>query len=476
MKGMTLQRISKACGGKLTGGAGQLSEREITDITTDSRKVTRGCLFAALSGVRADGRDFIGAAIESGAVCALAEKPPDDPGLPVILVESACAALRMIAEDYRRDFDIPVIGVTGSVGKTTTKDMTAAALSGRLNVLKTAGNFNNELGVPLTLFRLDTDAEAAVVEMGVSDFGEMSRLTRMSRPDIAVFTNIGDAHMEQFGNRDGTLRAKSEILDGMTRDGVVIVNGDDVLLRGMTCTQRKLMYGGVSPLTIRAHAGGGNQAEEPATESVGGYDFKAANIRDMGFDGLTCEVIEKGGGPAVKLRVPPLGVNMVYAALAGYAVGRALGLNGEDIAAGLLNYEPSPHRACVIKTGRLTVIDDCYNASPASMRAAIDAMPVNGRRVVILGDMLELGETSPELHREAGRYAAKSGAELIIACGERAAEIYNGAVTAGAPDARYYPGKPELIAELASIVREGDTALVKASRGLRFEDLVEALL
>ena len=423
---------------------GELPLPEITAIVTDSRAVVPGCLFAAIPGSNVDGHDFISMAAEKGASCVLCSRFVDV-DIPQIRVEETLTALRQIAAFYRCQFDIPFVGITGSVGKTTAKEMIGAVLSERFNTLRTEKNFNNELGVPLTLFRLREEHEAAVVEMGISDFGEMTRLAEMVHPDIAVFTLIGDAHLEFLGDRAGVLRAKGEIVSGMPEDGVVIANGDDDTLRGHDFGRRTVWFG-----------------------TGQNCDVRAEDIENDGTSAMKCVIA--AGDRRIPVRVPAFGRHLVYAALMGAAVGLELGLTDGEIARGIAAYETVGSRGRVVKTASLTILDDCYNANPTSTAAALETLfSMPGRPVAILGDMLELGENSPALHERIGRKA--SSAALVLACGPLSRHIADGAGDC----AVWYPDTEALIASLPVHIRPGDTVLVKASHAMGFDAVVEAL-
>ena len=423
--------------------ASELPAEEISAITTDSRVITPGCLFAAIPGARVDGHDFIAAAGEKGAACVLCNRPVEAE-VPQIIVPDTQEALRHIAAFYRSQFAFPFVGVTGSVGKTTAKEMIAAVLSARFNTLKTEKNFNNELGVPLTLFRLREEHEAAVVEMGISGFGEMTCLTDMVHPNIAVFTLIGDSHLEFLKNREGVLRAKAEILSGMAEDGVVIANGDDALLRAYDFGRRTVRFG--------------------LSEDC---DVTAEEIRPEGLDGMSCVI--RAGQRRIPVRIPAFGQHMVCAALMGAAVGIEFGLADEEIARGIASYETVGSRGRVIGAGGITILDDCYNANPTSCRAALDSLAMlAGRKIAILGDMLELGENGPVLHREVGAYAASLGVG-VIGCGPLSRQ------TAEGSGGSWYETTEELIEALPAIIREGDCVLVKASHGMHLETVVDML-
>lgn len=431
----------------ITGGEtqGELLLQEITDITTDSRAVTPGCLFAAIPGARVDGHDFIPMAAEKGASCVLCNHFVNA-DVPQIKVADTQAALGSIAAFYRSQFDLPIFGVTGSVGKTTAKEMIGAVLAQGLSTLKTRGNFNNELGVPLTLFRLREEHEAAVIEMGISGFGEMTRLADMVRPEIAVFTLIGDAHLEFLGDRAGVLRAKSEIITAMPEDGLVIANGDDPLLKAHNFGRETWLFGLGEDCALRA-----------------------VEIENDGLGGTQC-VIE-GMGRRIPVKISALGEHMVYAALMGAAAGIAMNLDDEQIRLGIGSYAPVGGRSRVVKTDSITILDDSYNANPTSMKNALDNLKtLPGRHVAILGDMRELGENAPAMHRELGQYAARSGA-AVLACGGLAKHIAAGA----GEGTHWFESTPELIKALPALIRPGDTVLVKASLAMDFKSVTAAL-
>ena len=443
MRDLTAEVILAVTGGEARG---RLPAGELTSVTTDSRAVVPGCLFAAIPGARVDGHDFIAQAASDGACCALCSRFVDAP-VPQIRVPDVPAALRAAAAWYRGRFHIPFVGVTGSVGKTTAKEMIASVLSARFDTLKTEKNFNNELGVPQTLFRLREGHQAAVVEMGISGFGEMTRLTGMVRPDIGVFTLIGDAHLEFLGDRVGVLRAKAEMVAGMPEDGVILANGDDALLRGHDFGRRTVLFGLGETCAVRA-----------------------VDISSDGQEGMRCTIL--AGNRRIPVRIPAFGDHMVYAALMGAAVGLELGLTDDEIARGTAAYVTVGSRGRVIDAGRITIVDDCYNANPTSTKSAVESLTrLPGRHVAILGDMRELGEQSAALHAETGAFAA-SKCQLVIACGAEAR-----ALAAGAGErAVWFPDVDALTQALPGLLRQGDAVLVKASRAIGFERVVQALL
>ena len=452
MKPLSLETIAQVTGGRYVGADAQ-RQTCITGVVRDHRQIQPGNLFVCIQGARVDGHNFAGAAYASGAACCLAEHPLAQAAGPYILVDSTLRALRALAGYYRTLFDIPVVGVTGSVGKTSAKEMTAAVLSQRFQVHKTQENLNNEIGVPLTILGLRAEHQAAVIEMGISDFGEMSRLAEMVRPDICIMTNIGYCHLEALGNLEGVLRAKSEVFQFMRPDTVAVVCGDDALLSAYDPGIRKITFGLGPQNTVHAE-----------------------NVRNLGFDGVTCDVVHSAGQFAV--RIPAFGSPMVLAALAASAVGLTLGLTDAEISQGIADYQPVGGRANVRKSGYITVIDDCYNANPNSVSASLASLAsISGRRVAILGDMLELGKNSDQLHRDVGVLAAKLGIDALICCGKNAEFIYKGLISTGLETpAWHFPMKEALLRTLPSLIRQNDTVLVKASHGMHFEQIVDELM
>ena len=454
MKNMTLKNIAGACGGRLCGGGEDL---EIAGAVTDSRLVEKDFLFFAIQGERVDGHKFIPQVMAKGAACAVCEKAPisgeGEAAGPYILVKDVKKAMQDIAAFYRSGLSIPIVGITGSVGKTSTKEFIAAVLGEKYHVLKTDGNYNNEIGVPLTLFRIREEHEAAVIEMGINHFGEMHRLSRMAAPDIVVMTNIGDCHLEALGSREGVLKAKSEIFDFMIEDGTVIVNGDDELLAGIKEINKK------TPVTFGR---GKNNT----------YYF--CDICSKGLFGTEAQLHIPSGDFKVKIPLP--GDHMVYNALAAAAVGEALGLTAAEIAEGIAAVQPTAGRSNLICCGDRVIIDDCYNANPVSMCAAIDLLAwADTRKVAILGDMFELGENAKKLHGDVGRHAAESRIDVIVCVGELSAEMAKEAETAntGESEVFYYPEKESLLGELHGLIKPGDTVLIKASHGMGFAEIVE---
>lgn len=454
MKNLTLENIAAAAGGSFHGNAGD-ARREITEVVTDSRQASPGCLFIAIKGERADGHSFISQVWEKGALCVLCERQPDTENGNWILVDSTLEAIKKIARFYRDQLDIKVVGITGSVGKTSTKEAIASVLAQKYCVLKTQGNFNNELGLPLTVFRLNESHQVAVLEMGISDFGEMHRLAEIARPDICVITNIGQCHLENLRDRDGVCRAKTEMFDHMNPGGTVILNGDDDKLSAIRQVQGK----------------------EPVFFGLGREcSVYGDEIRPLGLKGVSCVIHMDGRSCPVTIPIP--GKHMVSNALAAAAVGRVLGLSVEQIREGLEKLQPVGGRFRLIETDKMTIVDDCYNANPVSVKASLDVLScAQGRKVAILGDMFELGERENALHESVGSHAAQVGVDLLICVGARSRHTAEGAEkTSGCGQVMRVDTLDELFEKLPGLLQKGDTVLVKASHGMHFEKVIEKLV
>lgn len=453
MKGMTPQKLAEVCGGTYTG-PDIPGQQELTCLVTDNRQIGPGGMFVAIRGERVDGNRFIPAAYEAGALCCLSEQPPEDRTKPYIQVSSCLQALKDMAAYYRMQYPVKVIGVTGSVGKTTTKEMLASVLSEHFCILKTQGNFNNEIGVPLTLFNLREEHEVAIVEMGISDFGEMSRLTAIAKPDLCVITNIGQCHLEQLGDLDGVLRAKTEIFEGLSEQGTAYLNGDDEKL-----------------ITVQDVHG-----RKPVFFGTGQQNtVYPVNMVSAGLAGTTFELATPDG--MIPVRVPVPGRHMVTNALAAAAIGRDLGLSLGEIASGIAAFQPVEGHGSILETGRFTIMYDCYNANPVSMKAGIDVLSqASGRKVAVIGDMFELGEQEQEMHFDTGVYAADKGLDLIVAVGSLAQQ-YEAGVRSVNPmqNLHYFVTKEDAMEKLPSLLQDGDSILVKASHGMHLEKIVAFL-
>ena len=453
MKEMSLIQIARACRGTYVGGEDRKNQ-EVSGVVIDSRLAAPGYLFAAVKGARVDGHSFIPTVFAKGAAAVLCEQLPEHPAGPCILVDSTLEAIKRLAEYYRSTLTIPVVGISGSVGKTSTKEMIASILSQRYQVLKTEGNFNNEIGLPLTIFHIREEHEAAVLEMGISDFGEMTRLARMARPTICVLTNIGLCHLENLKDRDGILKAKTEMFDQAQPGAQIIVNGDDDKLITLKDTRSpRPVFFGLNPK----------------------LDLYAENIVELGLAGTRCTFVTKAGSFEAQIPIP--GRHMVYNALAGTAVGLSLGLTTDEIRAGIESLTPVSGRNNLIHTDKWDILDDCYNANPVSMAASLDVLSCAlGRKVAILGDMGELGENEKLLHYNVGCHAADAGIDAVFLVGELSRETARG-IEAKNPSmtCRHFDTKEELLKSLSLLLMKGDSILVKASHFMEFPEIVEWL-
>ncbi len=452
MKSMSLREIAAACGGTYFGPEANLGI-EVTGVAIDSRKIEEGFLFIPIKGARVDGHDFIPSVMEK-ALCTLSEKDLGEVPYSYILVEDCQAAMKAIVAHYRQALGVKVVGITGSVGKTSTKEMIASVLSQKYNVLKTAGNFNNEIGVPLTIFNIREEHEVAVLEMGINHFGEMHRLTKMAQPDICVITNIGYCHLEYLNDRDGVLKAKTEMFDFMQPDAKIILNGDDDKL-----------------ITIGEVKGSVPQFFGLSTKHAG----FATDIHSKSLKGIECTL--HLGDNLIDVLIPIPGEHMVYNALCGALVGQELGLTPAEIKAGIEALVPVAGRSNMIETESLFIIDDCYNANPVSTKASLDVLKMaDSRKVAILGDMFELGENENQLHAAVGEHAAKIGIDLLICIGGLSENTKNGALAADpACSAHHFATKADFLAVADTLIQKDDTILVKASHSMAFPEIVEYL-
>ncbi len=467
MKNMTLKNIAHAVGGTLhmesAAADTDASFAQAQGVVCDSRKMEKGFIFIATVGERVDGHSFIESVFEMGALGVVCEKAPANPKGAYILVNDSFQALKDMAEFYLSGLDVKVIGITGSVGKTSTKEFVASVLAQGFRVQKTEGNFNNEVGLPLTVLQIRDDCEAAVLEMGISDFGEMRRLSKIAKPDICVITNIGQCHLENLGTRDGILKAKSEIFDYMKENGSICLNGDDDKLAAVSDVK------GIKPLFF------GSSKE---------HAVYAEDYKDNGLFGgsVTIHINTGSGDTQFRADIPLPGAHMVSNALAAAAVGSIMGLDAEKIRQGIGSVKPLGGRSHIIHGTRFTVIDDCYNANPVSMKAALDLLTmsdfnVSPRRVAVLGDMFDLGKNECKLHAEVGRYAAGLEIHVLICVGSLCKNMFDAAAGAENPrqQAYYFEDKASMLSALSGILQDNDTVLVKASHGMKFEEVVERI-
>lgn len=440
--------------GKLLEGVAETAypDLPVNCITTDSRKIEKGCVFIAVIGERFDGNDFVMEALEKGAAAAVVSRHFDDDRC--IWVPNTLDAYSAMACNYRKQFHPLVVGVTGSVGKTTTKEMVAAILSKFGKTLKNEGNRNNEIGLPETVLKLDESTELAVFEMGMSALGEISRLSRCAMPYAGIITCIGVSHIEMLGSQENILKAKMEILDGMPADGLLVLNGDDPFLNSVR-----------DSLTCRV-----------ATFAVDNdsCDVTAREISCKTFPS-TFTIRDKEHG-SFYVTIPCSGIHAVKDALAAYTLATRLGLDPGTCASALSEYAPSGMRQRFRTVRGITVIEDCYNANPDSMEASLKTLadlPCNGIKIAVLGDMLELGDISDDAHRKTGVLAGTLGLDILLCCGEKMKLAAETAAEAGVSCVRHFDDKMEIADYLRECAHAGDMVLFKASRGMALEDIME---
>jgi len=463
---LTMHELADICGGMLCYAGGENRNMPFRSVCTDSRETEKDSLFVALGGARVDGHDYIGAALSLGSECVMCERIPDaltDKKYVALVVSDTLKAVGELAKAYDRRINNRKVAITGSVGKTTTKEFVAAVLGENLRLHKTEGNYNSTLGMPLSLLAMRNDTQVSVLEMGMSNRGEIEYLSKIAEPDIAIITNIGSSHMEYLGSRENICKAKLEIVKGMKSDGLLFLNGDEPLLRNREELEgKKYFYVGFSD----------------------DCDYRAENVRyDMD---MTMFDICHDDRVVKNISIPMLGKHNVYAAMFAYAVGTNMGLSDEAIIHGLNNFRSVGMRQNVYDIGDITIIEDCYNASPESTRAAIAVlshmvkMRGKGRMTALLGDMYELGENEKMFHESIGLEFARRGGSALFTFGELADMIAGGAMLGGMRMESIYRNpnisQPEISGEM--LLRElmpGDTLLVKASRGAAAERVLRYL-
>jgi UDP-N-acetylmuramoyl-tripeptide--D-alanyl-D-alanine ligase len=454
-RGFSADDLAGATGGRLLAR----SDRPILGAAVDSREIAAGNLFVALSGDRTDGHRFVGAALDMGAAAVLVSEPPDawlleGRDASVVLVADPLRGLQAIAAEWRTRFDPLVVGVTGSIAKTSTKEAVAAVLGAAMRTLRNEGNQNNEIGLPLTDLRLRGEHRAAVLEMGMYVGGEIADLARIGRPEIGIVTAVQPVHLSRIGTIEAVEQAKGELIEALPPDGVAILNADDERVRRMASRTRAraMTYGFASDADVRAE-----------------------DVVSRGADGMRFRLVAPGVDRQVS--IPPLGRLAVHNALAGAAVGIAAGIPHETIVAGLAAGWSAPHRGELIRAGGVTIVDDSYNASPGSVAAALELLAgMDGRRIAVLGEMLELGSEHEAGHRRVGETAAQLADRLIVV-GAGAAAVADGALAAGMPaDAiATVHDRAAALERLLADVRPDDVVLVKASRGIALDLLVDEL-
>ena len=452
MQVMSISDILSATGGELVHKSTNSAYVNIKGITTDSRKAGEGMLFIPLKGETRDGHDFINSAVADGAV-SLTERCDSYTEGDIIKVMDTRKALGDIAKYYKSKYPIPTVSITGSVGKTTTKDLVYSVISQGFNTHKTPNNFNNDIGVPLTVFGIEKEHTAAVIEMGMNHFGEIEYLADIVKPDCAIITNIGMSHIENLLSQEGILRAKLEITKNFTDKNTLFVNGDDKYLSAIPQAEHKIVRYGLDTSN----------------------DVYAKDIINKGLEGVSFTAVCDKGEFDVTIRQP--GVHNVYNALAAICAGLYMGLGFDECAKGIEECVYTSSRLEIIQANGVEIINDCYNASPDSVRAALKVMALSlkPRKVAILGDILEMGEFAPDAHYKLGEAVKDSGVDLLITAGEMAKHIATGAKDAGAGDVISFDTTDALKKEITTIIKNGDCVLVKASHGMRFIEITEAL-
>lgn len=449
---LTLKQIAAWTAGEV---APDFEQVEVTGVSTDSRVVKPGQLFVPLSGDNFNGHDYISTAMQTCAAT-LSERPLS-PETPAVYVKNTTKGYGDLARGYREMVDPKVIGITGSVGKTTTKEMVAGVMAEKFSTAKTEGNFNNQIGVPKTILNTESDTEVLVLEMGMNHFGEMSYLTSVAEPDMAIITNIGTSHIEFLGSREGIMKAKLEILEGMKPDSILVLNGDEPLLWGLkgTLSFRTIYFG----------------MNNPECDLIG----KDLQIYDEGVNFYV-----EGLDADFEVYVPAPGRHTVYNALAAIAAGLLSDVEPYQIQNALANFENAGMRQKIYEHNGMTIIEDCYNAGPESMEAALSVLgqrSCNGRKIAVLGDMLELGNSSMAEHYKVGRLAAMH-ADMLFAFGNHAQRMVVGAVTGGMPANRvtHCESHEQMAKQVRGIARNGDVLLFKGSRGMKMEYVLKLVL
>lgn len=449
MQILSVEDILKATDGAVLCGG---NEANIKDITTDSRKAGAGTLFVPLKGEKTDGHNFIHQAVAAGAM-SLTEKDIDIADGTVIKVPDTKKALGDIARYYKEKYLLPSVAITGSVGKTTTKDMISAVLGEKYNTHKTPNNFNNDIGVPLTIFGIEEHHNMAVIEMGMNHFGEIEYLADIARPDCAVITNIGMSHIENLGSREGIFRAKMEIVKNFTKDNTLFVNGDNEYLATISGTDYNVVKFGIDSRN----------------------DIYAKDIKNNGLMGVEFTVVHKDGSFRVNVKQP--GIHNIYNALSAIAVGLHMGVSEAQCSKGLENCQYTASRLEIIKENGIEIINDCYNSSPDSVRAALRVMTQTTMpyKVAVLGDILEMGEFAPKAHYELGVDVYDCGVDMLITAGKNAMEIARGAKDSGMRNVISYPTTDELVKDIKNLIKTESCVLIKASHGMEFIKLTEEL-
>ena len=448
---LDLKEIVKACNGEVLQGDINI---EVEKFSIDTRNLEQGSIYIAIKGETTDGHNYISNAFENGAIGVITEVFEEDfpKGKIIIKVKDSLKALQDIAK-YKRDlFDIPVVAVTGSVGKTSTKEMITSVLSEKFNVLKTEGNYNNHLGVPLTLLRLEKEHTAAVIEMGMNHKGEISVLTKIAKPTIATITNVGTAHIGLLGSRENILSAKLEILEGLQENGKLIINNDNDMLYkwNLENNLKNIITYGI------------NNESNYLAYNIENYSDKSI----FEIEGKT-------------VQVPVAGEHFIYNSLCAYAIGKNLGMDENSIIKGIQKLDDNSKRMQIQENKKLgiTILNDCYNASYDSMKASLEVLKNMGntRKIAVLGDMLELGDFSEELHRKVGEEVAKNKIDVLITIGDLSIDIYNEAKEKGVKEVFKCKNNEEGIELITKILKKEDIILFKASNRMNFGEIIKKI-
>lgn len=457
---LTADKVASICGGTLYSVACE-NPVLFETVCTDSREADNTSMFVAIRGERVDGHSYISNVVKAGCRCVIAERVPlDVKGVAVIVVENSVRAIRDIAEYIKGQVEVKTVAVTGSVGKTTTKEFLSSVLDRKFNLYKTAGNFNSTIGMPMSMLELSQRNDAAVFEMGMSGLGEIEYMSQTAKPDVAIITNIGSSHLEALGTRENICRAKMEIASGLRDGGTLFLNGDEPLLVGHESNRYNVLYFGM-------------KNEE--------CDYFASNVRNT-EGGLVFDM-KTPFGEYKNIEIRVAGAHNVYNAMVAFSVGLKMNMVEAEIREGLLSYVPAGMRQNIYSLGGITVIEDCYNASPESMSAAINvlgdtAKAKNGRKIALLGDMRELGTDSAKLHAGVGSYLAEDNrADMLFTFGELSESLADGAAKSGMSEHQIFRNPiadAEIVGQrLLSVLKDGDVLLVKASRALQAENVLK---
>ncbi len=453
-----MENVALYCGGTLVG-----ENREFEYVCTDSREVDEKTLFVATLGERVDGHNFIPSAQSLGGRCFLCEKIPEGADMDscFCVVRDSVAAFATLAQGYRKNIPIDTVAITGSVGKTTTKELTACVLSEGFKLYSTEGNFNSVIGMPMSMLEVGGECEAAVFEMGMSGFGEIRQMSLAATPKIAAITNIGTSHLEYLGTRENIAKAKYEVVEGLRAGGTLILNGDEPLLRDIANNECERDY----DILFASVNGNG--------------DFCAENIRFTSDSSIFD--LKYNGGEINNISVPAIGLHIVYDALFACSIGLLMGLDSEQIKCGIAKYTPKAYRQRIYRVGGVKIIADCYNASPESVKSALEVLSglEGNRKIAVLGDMRELGENSSQLHREVGSFVADKKIDILLTVGELGTLIAEGALLGGMKQGNIYSELDESAENTAKtlkdIIADGDVILFKASRAMKFERIIEVI-